>query len=34
MVLLKRELYFPKDREGGPTFSIGVQVFSRVGGGI
>ena len=32
MVLLQRELYFPKDPEGGPTFSSGVQLFPGGGG--
>ena len=33
MVLLQRELYFPKDREGGQHFPVGSNFFQRGGGG-
>ena len=33
MVLLQRELYFPKDREGGQHFPVGSKFFQG-GGGI
>ena len=33
MVLLQRELYFPKDREGGQHFPVGSNFFRGGGGG-
>ena len=32
MVLLQRELYFPKDREGGQHFPVGSNFFQGGGG--